>query len=1585
MSDPKQYTVGWICAISTEYTAAKAFLDETHLMPEPLSPADNNAYTVGMIGKHKAVIAVLPDGEYGTASAASVARDMLHSFPNIKIGLMVGIGGGAPSPKHDIRLGDIVVSASRDGRGSVFQYDFGKAIQHQSFQQTGVLNQPPTSLRTALSALKSDYESDGHRLEESINSILEQKPRLRKKYRRPEASSDKLYRSEFVHPVDEASCAVTCGDARSHLVSRQERTDDEDNPAIHYGLIASSNQLMKDALIRDRLVVEKDVLCFEMEAAGLMNHFPCLVIRGICDYADSHKNKEWQGYAAMVAAAYAKDLLQRISLNRIDAEEKISVILSDVLKSTNQNAERAYDQRERHQDEQKIRALTEQQQRCHQVFKKSNYEEQKNVNPCRAEGTCHWALQSSEYLRWLTSSHNDLLWVSADPGCGKSVLARSIIDDQLLASSPAVTICYFFSKTMKSKTDLMKLYLFDQQPHLLPYAITSWERNGEALRNEADELWRIFIAATSSNASSQTICILDALDECRDVDQDRLIQKLQLFHRQKFAPTKETSLKFLITSRPYDRIQNGFQPTTDSFPHLHLKGEEENDQIHREIDLVVKMRVRELADTAPLSWDIQQRLEAKLLGMEHRTYLWLYLAIDDIRSTFENSLCPAEESVQMIPSSVGQAYEKILSRVPPGQESIVKKVLQIIVGARRPLTIAEMATALGLARSPQSRPAALAVVDPLRLETKLRRLCGLFVFVKNSKIYLIHQTAREFLIEKANSNDLNFSYACGLNDTENQMAVLCVQYLLAEDAEDFTGASRASESLLGYAAIHWPDHVRHMTLSSDQEMIDRVRRLYDTCEEQFSPWLSLFWQAVMPNRRAPRMNALQLAAFNGHTQQMLLEQGADINAQGRYFGNALYAACFGGYDKIAQILLEQGADVNAQGGIYGNALQAACDGGHDKITQILLERGADINAQGGHHGNALQGACLRGHNKIAYILLERGADVNAQGGELGNALQAACSGGHDKIAQMLLERGADINAQGGDYGNALQAACSGGHDKIVQILLERGADVNAQGIDYGNALYAACSGGHHTIAQMLLERGANINAQGGGYGNALHAACSGGHNKIAQMLLEQGADVNAQGGDYGNALQGACLRGHDKIAQILLERGANINAQGGGYGNALHAACSGGHNKIAQMLLEQGADVNAQGGDYGNALQGACLRGHDKIAQMLLERGANINAQGGGYGNALHAACSGGHNKIAQMLLEQGADVNAQGGDYGNALQAAYSGGHDKIVRTLLEQGANINARGRDYGNALQATYSGGHDKIAQMLLEQGADINAQGGYYGNALQAACSGGHDKIVQILLERGADVNAQGRDYRNALQAAYSGGYDKIAQMLLEQGADINAQGGYYGNALQAACSGGHDKIAQMLLEQGANINAQGGHHGNALQGACSGGHDKIAQILLERGADINAQGGHHGNALQGACSGGHDKIAQMLLEQGADINAQGGDYGNALQGACLRGHDKIAQILLERGADINAQGGGYGNALHAACSGGHHKIAHMLLERGADINAQGGDHGNALQAAHRGGYHHIVKLLQEHQYADQSTSQSSPSKRLKVSS
>lgn len=317
----EDYTVGWLCAIKTEYVAAQVFLDEKHEPPEYMPPNDHNDYTLGKLGKHNVVIAVLPNGEYGLSSATSIARDMLHSFPNVRIGLMVGIGGGAPSLKNDIRLGDVVVSVPRGGMGSVFQYDFGKAIQDQSFLPTGFLNGPPTVLRTAVSGLEAQYDIQGHCLGESINMALETNPRLRRKYSRPDGRTDRLYRSDVIHPsTNEASCAIVCRSDPSSLVMRPPRAAYDDDPAIHYGLIASANQLMKDAWIRDKLAARYNVLCFETEAAGLMNHFPCLVIRGICDYSDTHKNKEWQGYAAMSAAAYAKDLLARILPIKVEAE-----------------------------------------------------------------------------------------------------------------------------------------------------------------------------------------------------------------------------------------------------------------------------------------------------------------------------------------------------------------------------------------------------------------------------------------------------------------------------------------------------------------------------------------------------------------------------------------------------------------------------------------------------------------------------------------------------------------------------------------------------------------------------------------------------------------------------------------------------------------------------------------------------------------------------------------------------------------------------------------------------------------------------------------------------------------------------------------------------------------------------------------------------------------------------------------------------------------------------------------------------------------------------------------------------------------
>ncbi|KAL2824396.1 nucleoside phosphorylase domain-containing protein [Aspergillus cavernicola] len=300
------YTVAWICALPLEMTAAKIMLDETHNpLQQPLT--DHNAYTLGRVGSHNVVIACLPSGVYGSTSSATVLAHMLPTFPSLRFGLMVGIGGGAPSKHADIRLGDVVVSMPAPTSGGVIQYDYGKTLCDGRFQRTGSLNKPPQFLLTAVSQLRSNYIIREEPLRGIISGTLQNHQEMRKQFFRPQ--KDRLFQSTYKHQNYDQNCS-TCD--QKQLMKREGRATNE--PYIYYGLIASGNQVMKDARTRDFIAQELNILCFEMEAAGLMDQLPCLVIRGISDYSDSHKNEQWQAYAALTASAYARILLSMVPI-----------------------------------------------------------------------------------------------------------------------------------------------------------------------------------------------------------------------------------------------------------------------------------------------------------------------------------------------------------------------------------------------------------------------------------------------------------------------------------------------------------------------------------------------------------------------------------------------------------------------------------------------------------------------------------------------------------------------------------------------------------------------------------------------------------------------------------------------------------------------------------------------------------------------------------------------------------------------------------------------------------------------------------------------------------------------------------------------------------------------------------------------------------------------------------------------------------------------------------------------------------------------------------------------------------------------
>ncbi|KAK6511482.1 hypothetical protein TWF481_000397 [Arthrobotrys musiformis] len=431
----RDYTIGWICALPLEMAAARMMLDEDHGIPQEQHGSDHNIYHLGSIGKHNIVIACLPAGVYGTTPAATVAAQMLSSFESIRFGLLVGIGGGIPSRKHDIRLGDIVVSQPVDSHGGVVQYDRGRS--------TGSLNKPPLILLNALSSLQSDHELHENRIPEILSTKLASRSkRVQRAYSHQGILNDNLYLTAYEHHVAEANSTSirTCElcDATQRITRLDRSTV---NPVIHYGVIGSGNKAINDSSIRDSLGEELGVICLEIEAAGLMDNFPCLVIKGICDYADSHRHKIWQRYAAATAAAYTKELLDVIPAKDVAPTAPVSTIIG-ILNQVQNNSERAEYER-----------LLDKIPLAEGATFDSNTQSyhSKCLRGTRVE-------LIDEIHNWLNKDTGSevIFWLNGMAGTGKSTIARtiaeSLTDDYQLGAS------FFFNRNEEYRSNPRRVF-----------------------------------------------------------------------------------------------------------------------------------------------------------------------------------------------------------------------------------------------------------------------------------------------------------------------------------------------------------------------------------------------------------------------------------------------------------------------------------------------------------------------------------------------------------------------------------------------------------------------------------------------------------------------------------------------------------------------------------------------------------------------------------------------------------------------------------------------------------------------------------------------------------------------------------------------------------------------------------------------------------------------------------------------------------------------------------------------------------------------------------------------------------------------
>ncbi|KAF3182641.1 hypothetical protein TWF788_005955 [Orbilia oligospora] len=1263
-----RYTIAWICALYRELAAAQAMLDEIH-DAVATDPNDSNTYILGSIGRHNVVVACLPDAQYGTNNAANVLTNLIRTFKFIRLGLMVGIGGGVPS-----KIGE-------DGE----------------IQRTAIPKIPHSSAGTVISALKAEHDLGQSRIPSILREKLEEHP----KYGRPDLPDHQDPSHDRRQEILDSLKYDEINSRKTDIRSAHEKTcrwflkhpDYKDwlDPARlsdHCGFLwirgkpgAGKSTIMKFIYGKTRKAARNAVVAsFFFHARG------GILENSILGMYRSLLLQLLEGYPDLQTVLDDTDLIPK-NQNGCPPLNVLKDLFTNAVSSLGERPFTCFIDALDECDEQEVRTMV---QDIEDLAERST-----------TMGTPLRICFSSRHYPYIDIDKGIKLTLESQSGhsqdlesyvrtrlrMGKGVMAEEI-RAQILQKAAGVFLWVVLVVDILNKENSRGRLAIQKRLSELP--------------SDLSALFKDMLKRDSENMEELLLCIIWILYAKQPLSPGEYYHALWSGLSLKNLVDKDIPVVTVPDAR--DIISNCVTSSSKGLAEITKSDRPTVQFIHESVrDFLIKDRG--LQELWPDHGVDLESLSHERLKECCNVYMSHLSAVEAVRREIgrENATQPTEISISY--PFLEYASQNILFHANSAARAVPQDNFLLAFNS----TVPDWIDTLNIFEKFKTR--------------RYKRSTGLlYILAEKNLANLIRIHPDRYFCFKVESERYGppLLAALALGSHEAVQVLFEAQAQLSSGSELYELCQRYSQQ--NYERIILG---RKFEFSKRKGVFVHLMETGDKILPLFPIYSVHKGHPDLDNRLglSPLSHAARLG--NEECVGLLLEKDVDTSWRHANGMSPLHYATSQANEVIFRLLYEKTSelrlphydddgdyiypereynDIDLEDHRGRTPLSHAASNGNEAIVRALLERNVNVNSLDNQMMTPLLYAVSNGNKAIVRALLERNVDVNFPDNQEMTPLSHAASKGNEAIVRALLERNLDLDFPDKEGMTPLLYAVKAGHGVVVRLLLEKGVNINYAKPTTGTALHHAIDSKQEQMVRLLLEnnidtdKSADINPRSKSGSTPLSLAAREGHLKVFQQLLATGqVDADRKDNSGETPLFKAAMRGHQEIVKdLLLINYVNPDSRNTLGVTPFAAACREDNTSVVQLLLAtERVDPDSKDNFQNKPLLNAAFNGREAIVQQLLATGrVNTNSKDRDGDTPLMLAIHGGYPKVVEQLLATSSvEADSQNNDGKTPLLLAVRRKNETIVRQLLDTG-RVNT---------ESTDNAGHTPLS-VAIEQGGE-----------------------------------------------------------------------------------------------------------------------------------------------------------------------------------------------------------------------------------------------------------------------------------------